>query len=162
MERVFKPIFSLVLSGYDFHPPCQLNRTDWFNFETEISGHFCNWRLEWWNRSRKTVDHLFWSFYSWPPNQAIPWPKISRYFGWIEYNPRILGSFGLTRLFSRENRSLHEFFSRGSKFSSKHRNKEINQFNDLKFLIASLIFDSWFQKQINTETKIWFFCIMIL
>ena len=37
---VFKPIFSLVLSGYEFRPPCQLNRTDWFNFQTEISGHF--------------------------------------------------------------------------------------------------------------------------
>jgi len=40
MERVFKPIFSLVLSGYEFRPPCQLDRTDWFNFQTEISGHF--------------------------------------------------------------------------------------------------------------------------
>ena len=53
----------------------------------------------------------------------------------------LVGSFGLTYLFYRENRSLHEFCSRGSKFSSRRRNNEINQFNDLKFLIASLIFE---------------------
>ena len=35
MERVFKPIFSLIIS-----PPGQLDRTDWFNFQTKISGHF--------------------------------------------------------------------------------------------------------------------------
>ena len=35
MERAFKPIFSLIIS-----PPGQLDRTDWFNFQTKISGHF--------------------------------------------------------------------------------------------------------------------------
>ena len=45
MERVFKPIFSLIIS-----PLLSVrsnNRT------------FCNWRLEWSNHSRKTVDHLY-------------------------------------------------------------------------------------------------------
>ena len=40
MERVFKQIFILVLSGDEFRSPCQLYRTDWFNFQTEISRHF--------------------------------------------------------------------------------------------------------------------------
>ena len=145
MEHVFKQIFILVLSGCEFRSPCQLYRTDWFNFQTEISRHFVTGD---WNG--QIVQEKRWTIY--PEAFRVghltkPFPDQNfQIFCWMEYNPRIFGSFELTHLFSRENRSLHEFCSRGSKFSSKRRNNEINQFNDLKFLIASLIFDSWFSK----------------